>query len=147
MQIRQVTPAEAKEALDRDPDAVYLDVRTEREFAHGHPAGAINIPVVFFDVATGPSRNKDFLAVAEKVLSKDKPIFCGCKSGDRSQMAAEILVAAGFTRVANVVGGFGGAYDRNGIMIAPGWAECRLPVSKTVDEERSYAGLRKKAGL
>ena len=49
MDIRQVTPREAYELLEQDPAAIYLDVRTEAEFEAGHPAGARNVPVVFFD--------------------------------------------------------------------------------------------------
>ena len=44
MAIKQQVPPEAYETLKNNPDALYLDVRTEGEFAAGHPAGAINIP-------------------------------------------------------------------------------------------------------
>ena len=53
MDVPQTTPQEAFETLRQRPDAVYLDVRTEDEFAAGHPAGARNAPVFFFDAATG----------------------------------------------------------------------------------------------
>jgi len=39
-------PPQTHQTLTENPDAVYLDVRTESEFAQGHPAGAINIPVM-----------------------------------------------------------------------------------------------------
>ncbi len=137
-----MTPPEAKAALDADPSAVYLDVRTEMEFAMGHPAGAINVPIASPDSATGGMRlNPDFLAVAQKVLPKDRPIFCGCQAGQRSQMAAQVLVQAGYTNVANVQGGFGGARDTTG------WKAAGLPVSSEAGDDVSYAGLRKKAGL
>ena len=53
MPIKQQVPAEAYETLKQNPDALYLDVRTEAEFAAGHPSGAINIPVM---VAKGPGQ-------------------------------------------------------------------------------------------
>ena len=53
MAIKQQVPPEAYETLKKNPDALYLDVRTEGEFAAGHPAGAINIPVM---VAKGPGQ-------------------------------------------------------------------------------------------
>lgn len=148
MQIKQVTPPEAKAALDADPDAVYLDVRTEMEFSLGHPAGAINIPVVFPDPAAGGMRvNPDFLPLVQKLLPGDKPILCGCQMGGRSQMAAQLLVQAGYTNVANVQGGFGGARDTTGRVVIPGWKAAGLPVSSETGDDVSYAGLKKKAGL
>ncbi len=144
MSIKQVTPPEAKAALDADPDAIYLDVRTEMEFAMGHPAGAINIPVAFPDPAAGGMRlNADFLPMVQKLLPADKPILCGCQMGGRSQMAAQVLDQAGYTNLANVQGGFGGARDAG----IPGWKSAGLPVSSETGDDVSYAGLRKKAGL
>ena len=40
MAIKEVTPQQAHEVLPKDADAVYIDVRTEGEFANGHPAGS-----------------------------------------------------------------------------------------------------------
>jgi rhodanese-related sulfurtransferase len=148
MPIQQITPPEAKAALDANPDAVYLDVRTEMEFAMGHPDGAINIPVVFPDPSTGGMRlNPDFVKVVEKVILRDRTILCGCQMGGRSQKAAEILTQAGYADVANVQGGFGGMRDMAGRVVVPGWQASGLPVSTGAGDDDSYAGLRKKAGL
>ncbi len=38
MAIKQQVPPEAYETLKQNPDALYLDVRTEGEFAAGHPS-------------------------------------------------------------------------------------------------------------
>ena len=70
------------------PDVVYIDVRTEREFANGHPAGAVNIPVAFPDPARGMMANPDFVSVVEKNFSKDKKIIVGCQAGPRSTAAS-----------------------------------------------------------
>ena len=148
MPIKQVTPPEAKAALDANPGAVYLDVRTEMEFAMGHPEGAVNVPVVFPDPSSGGMRlNPDFVKVVEKVVPRDRTIFCGCQMGGRSQKAAEILAQAGYADVANVQGGFGGMRDMDGRMVIPGWQAEGLPVSTDTGDAVSYAGLRKKAGL
>ena len=45
MPVQQLEPQAAKEAMDATENAIYVDVRTENEFAQGHPEGAINIPV------------------------------------------------------------------------------------------------------
>jgi rhodanese-related sulfurtransferase len=143
MAIRQVTPDEAHTLLEEGYR--YLDVRTEREFADGHPATAVNVPVVLPDHATGQmAMNPDFLTVVEAHLQKDARIVVGCLSGGRSQRAAELLTQAGYSHVVNMQGGFGGARDQTGRTVVAGWAERELPVCKDCGVESSYAGLRRK---
>ena len=128
------------------PTQSIVDVRTEAEFAQSHPAGAINIPVVFIKGPGQMEPNDDFLAVAEKVLPKDKKLVVGCMAGGRSQRACEILEEAGYGDLTNVRGGFGGARDQSGKVVVAGWRDAGLPVSSEVGEN-SYQSLRGKAGL
>ncbi len=129
MEIRETTPPEAYEALQADSAAVYLDVRTEGEFEAGHPAGARNVPVVFFDPATRqPTPNADFVATVERTIPRTAKLLVGCQSGGRSARACELLARAGFTDLTNVRGGFGGARDQSGRVVVPGWREAGLPV-------------------
>ncbi len=144
MAIKQVEPAEAYQILQNNPDAVYLDVRTEEEFAQGHPAGALNIPVVFLKAGAPPEPNDLFLTVAEKVLPKDKKLVVGCMAGGRSQRACEILEQAGYQDLTNVRGGFGGARDASGTVVVVGWRDAGLPVSRELGQ-CSYQALRAKA--
>lgn len=146
MAIKQTEPPQAHEILKANPDAIYLDVRTEAEFAQGHPAGAINIPVVFIKGPGQMEPNGDFLAVAEKALPKGKKLVVGCMAGGRSQRACEILEGAGFTDLTNVRGGFGGARDQSGQVVVTGWRDAGLPVSSEVGDN-SYQSLCRKAGL
>lgn len=127
MEIRQTTPPEAYDTLERDPAAVYLDVRTPEEFAAGHPAGAINVPVLFFRGGQS-TPNADFVASVQKLVPPTTPLLVGCQAGGRSQRGAELLVAAGYTDVSNVRGGFGGARDDTGRLVIPGWRDAGLPV-------------------
>lgn len=145
MAIKQVEPPEAHQILSDNPDATYLDVRTEEEFAQGHPAGAINIPVMFM-IPGRPQPNGDFIAVAEQVLSKGGKLVVGCLAGGRSQRACEMLEEAGYTDLTNVRGGFGGQRDAAGQMIVKGWRDAGLPVSQELGDA-AYAALRTKAGL
>jgi rhodanese-related sulfurtransferase len=148
MAIKQITPPQAHEILDKDPTVIYLDVRTVPEFTAGHPQRGINIPVVFFDQRTRqPVPNPDFLAVVEATLPKDATVIVGCQAGGRSQRAAEIMAQAGYTNVANMQGGFGGARDQTGRVVVPGWQESGLPVSTENGEGMSYASLAAKAGV
>lgn len=146
MAIQQQVPPEAYETLKKNPDALYLDVRTEGEFAAGHPAGAINIPVM---VAKGPGQmqlNLDFVEVAEKVIPRGMKLVVGCMAGGRSQRACDMLEEAGYTDLTNVVGGFGGQRDASGKVVVAGWRDAGLPVTTEVGDA-SYESQRKKAGV
>lgn len=146
MVIQQVTPEEAHEALAGNDEAVYLDVRTEMEFRYGHPEGALNIPVAFPNPGGGLQPNAHFADIVGKLLPRDTPIYCGCQAGLRSKAACELLARSGFTRVANVEGGFGGLVDRTGVLVQPGWRDAGLPVSTDLTEHNTYEGLKKRAG-
>jgi rhodanese-related sulfurtransferase len=75
--------------------ALLVDVRSRGEFARGHLAGAINIPL-------------DTIATNMGRLGTDRhrPILLYCVSGFRSGKAEKALRHQGFTQVLNV-GGFG----------------------------------------
>ncbi|HLK10569.1 MAG TPA: rhodanese-like domain-containing protein [Candidatus Binatia bacterium] len=142
MAVRELGPAEAHEALMRDPQAVYLDVRTEAEFAAGHPVGARNVPVAVLDPQTGrPRLNVEFVAVVARHVAPGTPLIVGCQSGVRSMRACDLLEAAGFTNLVNVRGGFGGAHDHTGRLVEPGWEAAGLPVERGQPAGRSFADL------
>jgi rhodanese-related sulfurtransferase len=146
MPINQAEPPQAHEILKSNPDAIYLDVRTEPEFAQGHPDGAINVPVVFIKGPGQMELNGEFVDVVAKTLPREKKLVVGCLAGGRSQRACELLEAAGYADLTNVRGGFGGARDASGQVVVAGWREAGLPVSTEVDDN-SYQALRRKAGL
>jgi rhodanese-related sulfurtransferase len=144
MAIKQVEPLQAHEALTNNPGAIYLDVRTEDEFAQGHPAGAINIPVVFIKGPGQMEVNPDFVMVAEKVLPKATKLVVGCMAGGRSQRACEMLEEVGYCDLINVRGGFGGARDGDGRLVVPGWRDAGLPVTTDLGGA-TYQAQRQKA--
>jgi rhodanese-related sulfurtransferase len=113
--IVRVSPAEANEKMTRE-GFTYVDVRTPEEFAEGHPAGAVNVPL---DAA--------FVDVMSKAFSRDAPVILGCKSGERSLRAARALQEAGFTAVLEQRAGFDGARGPFGEMMEPGWSRAGLP--------------------
>lgn len=114
----RISPAEAHAKM-KDDGFTYVDVRTEDEFAAGHPTDAINVP---FD--------PDFVATMSKRFAKDAPLIVGCKMGGRSARAAAALVEAGFTRVLDQRAGFDGTRGTFGELVEPGWSRCGLPVSR-----------------
>ncbi|WP_426452120.1 sulfurtransferase TusA family protein [Paenibacillus sp. S-38] len=69
-----------------------LDVREEAEFLFGHIPGALSIPLGELESRTGE-------------LDREKPLYVICRTGSRSDLAAQQLAEAGFTKVFNVVPG------------------------------------------
>lgn len=140
MTIQQTTPDEAYKLLQAG--YVYIDVRTEPEFADGHPVTAVNVPIGFPDPATQQMRmNPQFLEVVTAHFGRDAKIVVGCRSGARSQRAAELLSEAGFVNVVNMQGGFTGLYDQTGHAIVLGWSKRNLPVCESCAPEHAYSHL------
>jgi rhodanese-related sulfurtransferase len=131
MSVKIIGAEQAKQILDSDSNVVYIDVRTEQEFQNGHVPKSINIPVVWPDPSTRQMKpNPDFVRTVSAQFTKDRKIILGCQAGGRSQFAAELLVQDGFQDVTNMQGGFGGARDPMGRVIAPGWAQLGFPVER-----------------
>jgi rhodanese-related sulfurtransferase len=145
MSFESITPVQAAAILESNPKAVYVDVRSQHEFAAGHPAGALNIPLAGTDPRTGqPVMNPDFLAVFEKLFPRDAVLLVGCLSGPRSEFACRMLAKSGFTATKNVEGGFGGGRGSSGQFV-PGWAESDLPVSVDETDGGAWETVRARA--
>ena len=91
-----ISATEAYQMMTDGNIFVLLDVRTEEEFADGHIAGAILIPI---------SELQD--RVPKEIPDRDMRILIYCRSGRRSAEAAQILAELGYTRVYD----FGGILD------------------------------------
>lgn len=85
-------PEIAKQRLAQN--ALILDVRTAGEFAEGHLAGALLMPVQEM-----PAR----LAEIQNWMEGDRsrPIVVYCRSGGRASRAAQMLHDAGYENVTN----------------------------------------------
>jgi rhodanese-related sulfurtransferase len=105
--VPSLTSAEAVTLINRN-NATVLDVRDEAEFANGHIADAIHIPVADLE-----SR------IAELKKYKTKPLLVNCQRGARSAKACEILRKAEFTQVHNLHGGL------------DAWQQAKLPLVKS----------------
>ena len=138
----RIDPAEAHAKMTSD-GFTYVDVRTEEEFAEGHPAGACNVPFLVGG-PSGMSPNADFVAVMSGAFAKDTPLVLGCKAGARSAKARAALVAAGFTNVLDQRAGWDGARGPFGELTVPGWSRTSLPTEGGLPEGRRYADLRAK---
>ncbi|RME33567.1 MAG: rhodanese-like domain-containing protein [Gammaproteobacteria bacterium] len=116
--IEQLTPLEAWRRLQEEPEAVLIDVRChlEHEFV-GHPVGAVLVPwkepPTWQVLPDFPGRVRGSLPPSG-LPPEERPLLLICRSGHRSQEAAEALAAAGFRHLANVVEGFEGDRDAEG---------------------------------
>ena len=143
--MNEISANEALAELENDPTVIYLDVRSIPEFQQGHPIRAVNIPILHFLPGMGMLPNQDFEKVVEANLSKNTRLVVGCKSGARSARACEILIAMGYSNVANVRGGFVGVMDPFGRVSEPGWSLLNFPVCTSCTEDAQYEGLATKA--
>ena len=129
MSVKQTNPLGTHDVLQNDKNAAYIDVRTVQEFQAGHVPGAANIPVMNPDPASGRmTPNPNFVQMVEAAYTKDRKLILGCQAGGRSQYAADMLDRAGYTDVSNMQGGFGGAKDPMGRVVAAGWLQSNLPI-------------------
>lgn len=125
--IASVTPTQANEILQQNPQAKLVDTRTTIEYSFvGHPIDAIHVPL------KRPPTWKalpEFVANVEKHIgSKSTPIVLMCRSGARSMEAAKLLEAAGFTALYNMDEGFEGDKDNNNHRgTLGGWRFHQLP--------------------
>ena len=109
--MENLTPLQTREFLAGQPDALFLDCRSEAEFYFvGHPEGAVHVA---WAEAPDWEINPHFVAEVRKLVSHsiDRPVVIICRSGNRSVDAAKALESAGFTRVINVLHGFEGALN------------------------------------
>ena len=145
MSVKNVTVREAHQK--QGEGYTYVDVRSIPEFEQGHPAGAVNSPLIHQDERTGQMMpNREFLQVVQGNFSPDAKLLIGCQVGGRSVQAAQILAGSGYADVSNVLGGYGGARDQfTGIVRAEGWSQAGLPVESGAAAGQSYDDLRTKA--
>lgn len=92
--VREITPAEAQDLIDRG--AALLDTREQHEWRAGHLNGATLVPPA--DVAA---------RVEDVVPDKSKPVVIYCAAGARSMRAAVQLASMGYHDVYSVAGGIG----------------------------------------
>ena len=97
---RTEMPAEElMESMLADKAPLIIDVRSTDEFTEGHLPGAVNIAHTEF--VDNPEA-----AMSQLPEARDTEMVLHCVSGKRASMAAEALVAAGYTNVLILEGNF-----------------------------------------
>jgi rhodanese-related sulfurtransferase len=120
-----VTPAEAW-ALLRAGAATLVDVRTHAEWTFvGRVEG---VPLVEWRLLGAQQPRADFLDRLAEQVAPERPVMFLCRSGVRSQAAAQAATAAGWPNALNVLEGFEGDQDALGRRgTVGGWRHAGLP--------------------
>jgi len=119
--IKQITCKEIKDYLKNNPKVVLLDVRTQEEWDNiGKPDGdKIGLKTYFLEIRRDAFF--DFVQEFKNLnINQDKEILVICKSGERSQISAELLSRENYKSI-NISDGFIGSQE------GVGWKNCDLP--------------------
>ena len=137
--VERITPDEAHRRVTEE-GWIHVDVRSVPEFEAGHPAGAYNVPLLHAGPA-GLEPNPRFVAVMRRRFGPEAKIVLGCRSGNRSLQAAQVLRAEGFAAVADQRAGWGGARGPFGNVTEPGWEQAGRPAATAPEPGRSWDDL------
>lgn len=137
-QVGEVTSAETFEALNSDPSARLIDVRTQAEWSYVGLPDVTSTPggePVLIEWQTFPTMavSEDFgQALAGACPDRSAALYFICRSGARSLAAARLMCAMGYERCFNVTDGFEGPPDANGHRgTVAGWKVAGLPWRQT----------------
>ncbi len=125
-----VTPQEAFDLLQNDPQAKIVDVRTnaERDWV-----GRVAVPdsqhvAVQWATYPGGQPNPEFGPQLESVAGKNEVLLFLCRSGVRSRHSARVATELGFANSFDILEGFEGDRDADGHRkTVGGWCKAGLP--------------------
>lgn len=103
--LKDMDPDQLERRMASSPQPVLIDVRTEYEYKSGHIGGAQPHPF-----------GKESQLIQK--LDKTTPLILLCKTGHRSQAAAQVFLENGFQDISHLAGGM----DR--------WKKEKRPVQK-----------------
>jgi len=93
-----ITPAQGKAMMEEDRTIILVDVRTEEEYTEEHITCALLLPV---DELEG--------LAPKRIPDKQASYIVYCRTGNRSAIAAQILIHMGYQKI----------YDMGGIVDWP----------------------------
>jgi len=131
--IHDIAPAETWAALQSDPAARLVDVRTDAEWNFvGVPditAAGQRVALIPWQVYPTMAVNPGFVhGLREAGIEPAHKVYFICRSGARSMAAAQAAQAEGYGQVFNVADGFEGPVDGEGHRgQVAGWKASGLP--------------------
>lgn len=121
-----LTPREAFELLQQNPEVVLVDVRTQAELELvGRVPNAVNIEWATYP---GMVKNQDFAKQLADNVDKNLTVIFMCRTGGRSHNAAVVAEQLGFDKAYNLLEGFEGeANELKQRTMMNGWKHAGLP--------------------
>ena len=95
--VPEITASDVVAMTARGETLTLVDVREDREWAAGHAAGAVHLAKGIIE--------RD---IEERYPNKDTLLVLYCGGGYRSALAADALLAMGYTRAVSLDGGWRG---------------------------------------
>lgn len=92
--VKTITPQDARALLKTQPATLLVDVREPEEYKEGHIPGSLLLPL-----------NRIEAEAPQKLAQKDAVIIVYCRSGARSNRAAQQLTKMGYPNVNDMAGG------------------------------------------
>jgi rhodanese-related sulfurtransferase len=136
---------------------LFVDIRTPGELTYLGTPGSVDahVPFELMDTTQWNDKkkvykhyeNKNFVADIEarmkkKGLGKEDNIVFMCRSGNRSAKAVNLMAAAGYTKVYNMIDGYEGDKAKDGPTkgkrTVNGWKNAGLPWSYHLDKDVMY---------
>jgi rhodanese-related sulfurtransferase len=97
--VSEIQPWDLTRRLEQDAPPLLLDVREPAEFALARIPGSVNVPRGVLEQAC----EWDFEeTVPELAGRKERPIVIVCRSGNRSILAADVMLQLGFSDVVSL---------------------------------------------
>lgn len=122
----ELSPEEAFEVLQADPQVVLVDVRSQAELdLVGRIPSALNVEWAFYP---GMAANPDFGTQLQAKVDKNLTVIFMCRTGGRSHNAAVLADQLGYDAVYNMLEGFEGeANSLKQRTLINGWKHAGLP--------------------
>jgi rhodanese-related sulfurtransferase len=90
----QISYAEARDIMSKNPLTILIDVRSKQEYKEYHLDGAICIPT--YEIVS---------RISQIIKDKEQIIIVYCQSGVRSKKAAIVLRKMGYENIYEIKGG------------------------------------------
>lgn len=106
--VRELMPWDLRDRLAAEPSLIVLDVREPAEFAAVRMAGSINVPRGILEASCDWDYEETLPLLAG---GRERAIVVVCRSGNRSLLAADVMLRMGFISVASLKTGVRGWND------------------------------------
>lgn len=122
----ELSPQEAFDLLQADPQVVLVDVRSQAELdLVGRIPSALNVEWALYP---GMVANSDFATQLQAKVDKNLTVIFMCRTGGRSHNAAVLADQLGYNAVYNMLEGFEGeANSLKQRTLINGWKHAGLP--------------------